>query len=318
MIIQRLVILPVSIVIPIYNEESVLPFLLSRLQSLIEVNKNLQFEIILVNDGSTDKSKFLINEACQNSTFIGIHFSRNFGHQAAVTAGLLHAKGEYIAVIDGDLQDPPELIPEMVLKMHEAQADVIYGVRTDRKENLFKRGCYFLFYRFLAFITPLEIPLDSGDFGVMSRRVVDIINSMPEHHRFIRGLRAYSGFKQIGFQYKRAIRGGGASKYNLSRLFKLALDGIFTFSEVPLKLATLLGFTVSLLSVAYGVILLLWRLLSNQKLPGFATVSIGMFFLGGIQLFCMGILGEYIGRIHNEVKVRPSFIVESIVGGNND
>ena len=307
----------VSIVVPIYNEESVLPLLVSRLHSLIEVNKNLRFEIILVNDGSRDKSKFLINEACQNSPFIGIHFSRNFGHQAAVTAGLMHATGDYIAVIDGDLQDPPELIPEMVLKMYETEVDVIYGVRTHRKENLIKRSSYFLFYRLLSFITPLEIPLDSGDFGVMSRRVVDIINSIPEHHRFIRGLRAYCGFKQIPFTYKRDIRGGGESKYNLGRLLKLALDGIFTFSEVPLKMATLLGFIIAAFATVYGSILLIWRIVSDQKLAGFATLSIGMFFLGGIQLFCIGILGEYVGRIHNQVKGRPSFIIDSISGDRN-
>lgn len=303
----------ISIVIPIYNEEAVLPLLIDRLLSLIDSYNHFKFEIILVNDGSVDKSSYLINQACQHLSMIGIHFSRNFGHQAAVTAGLRQASGEYIAVIDGDLQDPPELIPEMVSQMLKEEADVIYGVRTERKENLFKRSSYFLFYRLLSFITPIEIPLDSGDFGVMSRRVVDTINSMPEHHRFIRGLRAYSGFKQVGFQYKREVRGGGASKYNLARLSKLALDGIFTFSEVPLKLATFLGFAVSALSLVYGISLLLWRLVSNQQLPGFATISIGMFFLGGIQLFCIGILGEYVGRIHNEVKGRPAFIIESIV-----
>ena len=308
----------VSVVIPIYNEEIVLPLLVSRLQSLTEVKKNFRFEFILVNDGSTDKSKILINDACQNPQFIGIHFSRNFGHQAAVTAGLLHANGDYIAVIDGDLQDPPELIPEMVLKMYETGVDVVYGVRTHRKENLIKRSSYFLFYRLLSSITPLEIPLDSGDFGVISRRVVDIINSMPEHHRFIRGLRAYCGFKQLPFTYKRDIRGGGESKYNLARLLKLAMDGIFTFSEAPLRIATLLGFIIALFAMIYGSILLIWRIVSVQQLPGFATVSIGMFFLGGIQLLCIGILGEYIGRIHNEVKRRPSFIIESISTNRND
>ena len=304
--------LDISLIIPIYNEEKVLPILIDRLLSLIENFKEFEFEFILINDGSADKSKLLIHNACENYHFVGIHFSRNFGHQAAVTAGLLHATGDYIAVIDGDLQDPPELIPEMLLKMREVEADVVYGVRTHRKENLFKRSCYFLFYRFLALVTPLEIPLDSGDFGIMTRRVVNAINSMPEHHRFVRGLRAYSGFKQIPFRYKREVRGGGESKYNLTRLLNLALDGIFTFSEVPLKLATLVGIVVSLLSLVYGIILMIWRIFSNQQIPGFATLSVGMFFLGGVQLFCLGVLGEYVGRIHNEVKGRPSFIIESI------
>ena len=268
-------------------------------------------------DGSTDNSRDLIDKICQDIQFIGIHFSRNFGHQAAVTAGLQYSTGDFIAVIDGDLQDPPELIPEMILEMLENEADVIYGVRTHRKENFLKRSSYFVFYRLLAWITPLEIPLDSGDFGIMTRRVVDVINSMPEHHRFVRGLRAYSGFKQIPFKYKRAVRGGGEPKYNLSRLLKLALDGIFTFSEVPLKLATFLGFTIAVLSLIYGIFLLIWRITSNQEIPGFATISIGMFFLGGIQLFFIGVLGEYIGRIHNEVKGRPTFIIDSIVKYNH-
>lgn len=309
--------LKTSIVIPVYNESVVLPILTERLKSLQELNENFEFEFILVNDGSTDTSRDLINNLCQNIHFVGIHLSRNFGHQAAVTAGLEYATGDYIAVIDGDLQDPPELVPKMILEMLENQADVIYGVRTHRKENFLKRSSYFLFYRFLAWITPLEIPLDSGDFGVMTRRVVDAINSMPEHHRFVRGLRAYSGFRQIPFKYKRSIREGGEPKYNLSRLLKLALDGIFTFSEVPLKLATLSGFVIAMLSLFYGISIFTWRMISNQNLPGFATISIGMFFLGGIQLFCIGLLGEYIGRIHNEVKARPTFIIDSVVNGNH-
>lgn len=308
--------LKTSIIIPVYNESAVLPILSERLKSLQESNKDFEFEFILVNDGSTDTSRELINNLCQNIHFVGIHLSRNFGHQAAVTAGLQHATGDYIAVIDGDLQDPPELVPKMILEMLGNQADVIYGVRTHRKENFLKRSSYFLFYRLLAWITPLEIPLDSGDFGIMTRRVVDVINSMPEHHRFVRGLRAYSGFRQIPFKYKRAIRGGGEPKYNLSRLLNLALDGIFTFSEVPLKLATILGFTIALLSLIYGIFIFSWRIISNQNLPGFATISIGMFFLGGIQLFCIGLLGEYIGRIHNEVKARPTFIIDSVVNSN--
>lgn len=303
----------ISVVVPIYNEESVLPVLVSRLQSLNGLMENLNLEFLLINDGSSDGSKDLIDEAaCNHEGVIGIHFSRNFGHQAAVTAGILHAKGAYIAVIDGDLQDPPELIPEMITRMKDQNADVVYGVRTHRKESWLKRTSYFLFYRLLAFLSPLEIPMDSGDFGVISRRVADVINSMPEHHRFVRGLRTYAGFKQIPFAYKRDIRGGGQPKYNFSKLVKLAMDGIFTFSEIPLKVATFLGFLISLFSLCYGFSLLTWRLISDQKIPGFATLSVGMFFLGGVQLLCIGILGEYVGRIHNEVKNRPFFVIESI------
>ncbi len=303
----------ISIVVPIYNEEQVLPALINRLQCLRKSTDNFTFEFILVNDGSLDISKALINEVCKDKGFVGIHFSRNFGHQAAVTAGIRYAKGDYIAVIDGDLQDPPELIPEMIATMQEQDADVVYGVRTHRKENLFKRSSYFLFYRLLALLSPLEIPMDSGDFGVITRRVANVINSMPEHHRFVRGLRTYAGFKQIAFTYKRDNREAGEPKYNFSKLLSLAMDGIFTFSEIPLKLSTLCGLLISFFSLCYGAALLIWRFVSDEKLVGFTTLAVGMFFLGGVQLMCIGILGEYVGRIHNEVKNRPTFIIDSIV-----
>jgi dolichol-phosphate mannosyltransferase len=302
-----------SIVVPLYNEESVLPTLIRRLEDLKDLMENQNLEFILINDGSSDNTKNLINEACDTKGFVGIHLSRNFGHQAAVTAGIFYAQGQYIAVIDGDLQDPPELIPEMIARIREEGADVAYGVRTHRKENWFKRTSYFLFYRLLAVLTPLDIPLDSGDFGVITRQVAEVINSMPEHHRFIRGLRTYAGFKQVPFLYKRNVRGGGEPKYNLYKLIQLAMDGIFTFSQTPLKLSTFFGFLVSLFSILYGLYLLIWRLVMfDQQIPGFATLAVGMFFLGGVQLICIGILGEYIGRIHNEVKGRPPFVVESI------
>ena len=307
----------ISIVIPIYNEEQVLPALIKRLKALRKLAYNFNFEFILVNDGSIDLSKLLINEACNESGFVGIHFSRNFGHQAAVTAGIRYAKGYYVAVIDGDLQDPPELIPEMIAAMQDQEADVVYGIRTHRKENVFKRLSYFLFYRLLALLSPLEIPMDSGDFGVITRRVADAINSMPEHHRFVRGLRTYAGFKQIAFIYKRDTREAGEPKYNFSKLLSLAMDGIFTFSEIPLKLSTLCGLLISFFSLCYGFGLLVWRFVSNEKLVGFTTLAVGMFFLGGIQLMCIGILGEYVGRIHNEVKNRPTFIIESIISLNH-
>jgi dolichol-phosphate mannosyltransferase len=192
------------------------------------------------------------------------------------------------------------------------RADVVYGVRRHRKEGLLKRTCYAAFYRLLDVLTPLQIPLDSGDFCLMSRRVVDALKSMPERQRFVRGLRAYAGFRQVPFEYARDARAGGEPKYTFSKLVRLALDGIVGFSAVPLQLSAYVGFLISLLSLAYGVSLVVWRLMTQNPLPGFATISAGLFFLGGIQLMSLGVLGEYVGRIYGEMKQRPPFIIASI------
>lgn len=303
-----------SVVVPIFNEEAVLPLLIHRLRQLADDPRIGSLQCVLVNDGSRDCSRALIDAACTDPVFAAIHFSRNFGHQAAVTAGLRHATGHYIAVIDGDLQDPPELIPDMILAMRRQDADVAYGVRAKRREHPLKRSAYFLFYRLLSVLTPLEIPLDSGDFGVITQRVARVINAMPEHHRFVRGLRTYAGFRQIPFHYRRQSREAGKPKYTFRKLVNLALDGIFTFSELPLRVATLLGLVVSASSFLTGLYWLVWRLVTAQDLPGFATISVGIFFLGGVQLLCLGILGEYIGRIHNEVKSRPTYVIDASVG----
>jgi len=307
--------LAISIVVPVYNEQEVFPALIQRLMSLLdELGKAV--EVILVDDGSCDSTGQLIDHVCgADARFIGLHLSRNFGHQAAVSAGIAHAKGEAIAVIDGDLQDPPELIPVLLNKMREGY-DVVYAIREDRKEHVLKRFCYSLYYRLLAALSPIPIPLDSGDFGIISRKVADVLNSMPERRRFVRGLRSYAGFSQIGLPYRRAPRASGCPKYSLLKLLRLAADGIFTFSELPLRISTLIGLMVAILSLAYGVYLLAWRLTTQQQLPGFATLAIGLFFLGSVQLICIGILGEYIGRIHSEVKQRPPYIIREIKSRN--
>jgi dolichol-phosphate mannosyltransferase len=229
----------------------------------------------------------------------------------AVCAGLELARGSAVAVLDGDLQDPPEILPQFYAKLREGY-DVVYAVRQNRKESLLLRLLYWIFYRFLAAMTPIAIPLDSGDFSIMSRRVVDALKKMPERRRFVRGMRSYVGFRQTGMAYDRHERASGRSKYSLRKLLGLAADGIFTFSETPLRLATLVGIASAGFSLCYGTFLLIQRLLVGYNLPGFATLAVGLFFLGGVQLICLGILGEYIGRIHHEVKMRPPYIIERV------
>lgn len=302
-----------SLVIPLYNEEAVFPSLLKRLQEALPSLPE-QTEIILVNDGSTDRTRELVQDACaREDGIIGIHFSRNFGHQQAVSAGLRAASGDAVAVLDGDLQDPPEVLAAFHARLKEGW-DVVYAIREKRKENFIKRLCYGGFYRILAMLTPIHIPLDSGDFGMVSRRVVDQLNAMPEQHRFIRGMRSYVGFKQTGLAYERDARAGGRSKYGWRQLMGLAADGIFTFSALPLRLASFMGFLIATLSFLFAVYVVIWRFASGEgsEISGFAALAIGIFFLGSIQLICLGILGEYVGRIHNEVKRRPSFIVDDV------
>jgi dolichol-phosphate mannosyltransferase len=228
-----------------------------------------------------------------------------------VCAGLEMARGEAAAVLDGDLQDPPEILPAFYAKLQEGY-DVVYAIRQQRKEILPKRFLYWAFYRLMAALTPIEMPLDSGDFGIMSRRVVEALKTMPERRRFVRGMRSYVGFRQTGLAYERHERAGGQPKYTFCKLLMLAADGIFTFSEIPLRLATLAGLFAAGFSILYGFYLLIQRIFVGYNLPGFATLAVGLFFLGGVQLICLGILGEYIGRIHHEVKQRPPYIIERV------
>lgn len=303
-----------GIVVPLYNEEEVFYELRTRLQLLLARMATLKVEVVLVDDGSRDSTPALIAELCQaDSRFRGVLLSRNFGHQLAVSAGLQHVRGKHVAILDGDLQDPPEILPDFLDKAREGY-DVVYGVRQQRKESVVKRSSYWLFYRLMRKLAPQEIPLDAGDFCVMSARVVNLINSMPERHRFLRGMRAWAGFTQVGFPYERQPRAAGTPKYTLSKLLGLALDGIFTFSEVPLRLATYLGLAVAGASVIWALVIVCWRIFFDNSLPGYASITAGVFFLGGVQLLCLGILGEYIGRIHNEVKGRPLFVVDRLFG----
>jgi|ERR1039457_4443830 dolichol-phosphate mannosyltransferase len=306
----------VSIIIPCFNEEAVLPKLFERMNS-VAGTWGMDYEIICVDDGSGDRTWELLKEQHQaDPHWCGLSFARNFGHQTAVSAGLYHATGDAAVIIDADLQDPPEELRRLLEKWRQGY-EVVYAVRQKRKEGLLKKLCYWSFYRLMAGIVPFEVPLDSGDFCLMDRRVVNVLNCMPERNRFVRGMRAWIGFRQIGIAYERQARAAGDPKYNVRKLFQLAWDGLFSFSTVPLRLVSYLGLFISTIAALGIVFTLAQRLFAGwfQKLglapvPGYATIVISILFLGGVQLLCLGILGEYIGRIYEEVKHRPMWVVK--------
>lgn len=307
----------ISIVIPIYNEEENLQNLYDRLTAAAPSWKE-NYEILLVDDGSVDNSlKIMSGFTAKDARVRVIKLSRNFGHQPAISAGIQEAKGDAVVIMDGDLQDPPEELHRFLDKWREGY-HVVYAVRTKRKENIFKKVAYATFYRLLAAISDIDIPLDSGDFCVMDRKVVNtIVNEMPEQIRFVRGLRAYAGYKQIGVTYERAERAAGEVKYTFKKLVQLALDGLFGFSNVPLRLATYFGFIIAIPSFFIGIFFVLHRIIgfkvlghSPDEIPGTTTLTVGMYFLGGVTLIILGILGEYIGRIYLEVKKRPFFVID--------
>jgi dolichol-phosphate mannosyltransferase len=296
-----------SIVIPLFNEEAVFVDLWLRLAKVMDAMP-LTAEVVLVDDGSADGTRELATLACrEDSRFRLVVLSRNFGHQLAVSAGLEHAGGRAVAILDGDLQDPPELLMDFHSKLSEG-FDVVYAVRRRRKESWPKRLAYWMFYRLMRSVAAIDVPLDSGDFCMMSQRVVRRINALPERHRFLRGLRSWVGFRQTGLEYERAARGAGQSKYTFRKLLRLASDGVFTFSDVPLRLAKWIGTLTTLGSLGAGATITLWNGSAEPLLPA------AVFFLGGVQLLCVGILGEYVGRIYAEVKGRPAFVVEEVVG----
>jgi glycosyltransferase involved in cell wall biosynthesis len=311
----------ISIVIPIYNEEENIDNLYARL-TVSAPSWNDDYEILLVDDGSKDNSLAMMRAYAEKDSHVRvIKLSRNFGHQPAISAGIQEAKGDAVVIMDGDLQDPPEELYRFLDKWREGY-DVVYAVRTKRKEGFFKKVAYKTFYRMLAWISDIEIPLDSGDFCVMDRKVVNtIVHEMPEQVRFVRGLRAYAGFKQIGVTYERAERAAGEVKYTFKKLVELALDGLFGFSNFPLRMATYLGFLIAIPSFLVGIFFVLHRLIgfkvfghSPEETPGTATLAVGMYFLGGVILIILGILGEYIGRIYIEVKRRPFFVIDEVIG----
>jgi polyisoprenyl-phosphate glycosyltransferase len=303
-----------SVAIPIHNEESVLPELLRRLRDVLDSTAGGPHEILFVDDGSTDKTFDMLVSAAKEDVRIGvISLSRNFGHQAAISAGLDHVTGDAAVVMDGDLQDVPEVIPQFVGKFHEGY-EVVYAQRVRRKEPLALRVCYFLFYRMMAILSDISLPLDSGDFGLMSRRVIEEVRKMPEHHRYLRGMRSWVGFRQTGIEVERGERHSGKSKYSVVRLVKLAFDGIFAFSIVPIRAAALFGALVMCLSSIYVVYAIYAKLVLQQSPQGFTALLVAVTFFSGTVLFFLGVIGEYVGRIYEETKARPEYIVGRTVG----
>jgi polyisoprenyl-phosphate glycosyltransferase len=306
----------ISIVAPLYNERETLPKLVERLNQLME-NTPLSIEVVLVNDGSRDNTAELMQQlSLADARYHAVFLARNYGHQIAVTAGLNRARGtEGVMVIDGDLQDPPELLLDFYGKYREGY-DVVYAVRQKRKENWAKRMAYSAFYRLLKSISYIDIPLDSGDFCFMSRRVVDVMNAMPEESRYIRGMRSWIGFRQIGVTYERAERAAGDSKYSFRKLLQLAYNGIFNFSEFPIKLIKRVGYSAVGISLLYLVYSVYRKLFFDDVPQGFTATIFIIVFFSGIQLFFMGIMGEYLLRIFFQVKGRPLFIVsDEIIEG---
>ncbi len=309
----------ISVVIPIYNESLIIAELnrrLTKTSELFSSQFNIQpkdIEFVFVNDGSSDDSLAqLIILTRTHSQYRVINFSRNFGHQKAVTAGLQHAKGEFVVLIDADLQDPPEFILDLYKKQQEGY-DVVYAVRKKRKgEGFIKTLTAKLFYRILYKVTDINIPLDTGDFRIMRRNVVDTLNSMPEAHRFIRGMVSWIGFKQVGLEYERQERFAGQTKYPFKKMLRFAFDAITSFSTVPLKLMIYVGFFVSFIGLLGVFYILYIKFFTTDAVTGWSSIMITILLMGGIQLLTLGIMGEYIGRISEESKQRPLYIIENI------
>jgi dolichol-phosphate mannosyltransferase len=304
-----------SLIVPIYNEEDTLPELYRRVSAVMDRLEG-SAELVLINDGSRDNSLKLMRELHQRDRRVCyLSLARNFGHQIAVTAGLNFVRGQAITILDADLQDPPELIPDLIAKWQQGY-QVVYAQRSKRrKEGWFKRLSAYVFYRLLKRLADVDIPSDTGDFCLMDRQVVDLLNQMPERNRYIRGLRSWVGFRQTAVLFERDPRFAGEVKYTLRKSFSLALNSLISFSKVPLRLATYLGLLSAVFSIAMAVLVLYWRLYQpHSPLTGFAAIAIAVFFLGSVQLVCIGILGEYIGRIYEEVKGRPLYTLAEVAG----
>lgn len=306
-----------SIIAPIYNESGNLQELYRRVRDTLD-NLSEPWELLLVDDGSTDGSRDIIRELAEADPRVRkIIFARNFGHQLAVTAGLDYSRGQAVIIIDADLQDPPEVIPQLIEKWREGY-EVVYAIRKEREgESWFKLATASLFYRIIYRITDVDIPLDTGDFRLLDRKVVDVMKEMRERHRFLRGMSVWVGFRQTGVTYRRAARFSGETKYPIRKMIKFASDAITGYSYFPLQLATYLGFFSAGLSILAIPVVIVTRLAGSQAFFGQATTLIAVLFLGGVQLISLGILGEYIGRIYDEAKGRPLYIVRETPSDNN-
>jgi dolichol-phosphate mannosyltransferase len=301
----------ISVVVPLYNEEENVRELYRRLTAALE-SFGVTFEMVFVNDGSADLTATILSELHHKDARLTIiHLSRNFGHQPAVSAGLDHACGRAVIIMDGDLQDPPEVLDKFIAPWREG-FEVVYAIRTKRKEGPLKRLGYFLFYRLLRTISDLEIPLDSGDFCLMDRKVVDALKSLPERMRFIRGLRTFVGFRQVGVRYERAAREAGKPKYTFRALVRLAVDGLVSFSSYPLHLVTYLGLGTVAVALGLAVWVVVDALFNRATPRGWASTMVAVLFMGAVQLMSMGIIGEYIRRIFLEAKGRPTYVTREI------
>jgi dolichol-phosphate mannosyltransferase len=311
----------VSVIVPCFNEHEVIAFTHAELDRRLAESQNFDFEFIYVDDGSRDATSEILRDICTRDPRVKlIRFSRNFGHQAAVSAGIDHAFCDAVAIMDADLQDPPEVLLAMLERWREG-FEVVYGVRRNRKEGVFKRACYRIFYRVWQRMADIEVPVDSGDFCVMDRQVADVLRDLPENGRFLRGLRAWAGFRQCGYPYERAARHAGEPKYSFVRLVRLAASGIFNFSDVPLRFISLAGFLTSAAAILGGILLLLQRLFNihifgyaPQDMPGYTSVFLALQFFSGIQLLSLGIIGEYVARMYGEIKRRPVYVVAERLG----
>lgn len=303
----------ISVVAPVYNEECGINAFADRLTAVLD-RARLHYEVVLVDDGSRDNSFLEMTKLREKNKRIRvIRFARNFGHQLAITAGLRLAKGQAVVVIDSDLQDPPEVIPEFVAKWRDGY-EIVHGVRKERKgETWFKTTTAFLFYRLLRLSTQIDIPKDAGDFYLLDRKVVDVICGLQERHRFMRGLLAWVGFKRVGVEYVREPRAQGVTKYSLWKMFKFSWDAATAFSFVPLQAISICGFFISFLSFLGILAILYVKVFTDQTFPGWSSLMVVVLFIGGIQLVAIGIIGEYLARIGDDVKGRPLFIIKEIL-----
>ncbi|HEU5220208.1 MAG TPA: glycosyltransferase family 2 protein [Gemmatimonadales bacterium] len=307
-----------SVAIPLHNEGQVLPELLDRLRATLDALPEGPHEMIFVDDGSRDATMDLLQQAAHaDPRIVVVSLSRNFGHQAALTAALDQVSGDAVVVMDGDLQDAPEDIPRLLARLEEG-FDVVYARRVRRKERWLLRVAYFVFYRLIASLSKLKLPVDAGDFGVMSRRVVDEIRRAPEHNRYLRGLRTWVGFRQTGLELERAERFAGRSKYSVRALIRLAFDGIFAFSIAPLRAAAVLGAFAVLIAALFALYAVYARVVLDRSPQGFTSLIVVMTFLSGMNLFFLGMIGEYVGRVYEEAKARPLYVIDKLIREGHD
>lgn len=306
----------ISVILPVYNEEKNIPTLINELIKVMEEYSN--FEIIFVNDGSFDKSESLIAEhCCKNNKIKLINLSRNFGHQEALTAGLANAKGDAVVMMDADMQDPPSLIPQMIKKWQEGY-EVVYTIKKKRNEPLFKKFLFKQFYRFFNLLSEYKMPMDSGIFSLIDKKIVKIIVSLDEKSKYITGLRYWVGFNQTSIEFERPDRMGGEPKQTISKLFKLAFDGIFSFSNKPLEIAFWLGMSITMLSLILICCIFYIKLFTDKAIPGYATYTSIILFMGGMNIFISGILGRYISMIFKDTKNRPVYLIKNKINMENE